>query len=431
MEKAKRIAAFCKAGIVFCIVYLLFAVAFEVFEVCGYSSLAGFIFGKLSRGIIGAFRFCCFSRLNGWLSQQLPKILALLDPVTIQAVVKTIGVGSILVAWIYAALDKRELGVRYSDFIDRFCNHYHIFTIVYIFSVLICVWLTGCGMVEAGVASMLLVLLGIALQAAVFIGFVQDKDQRKKYALEYWEQKMQGSLTLEEIANLENNILFDDSGTCDKMCTMRNSGLIKYMQQHKECAILDLSYSWENLLRGKNRSQQMLLIHSSYREICDRKRLDKENIFIFCSSYIFWRYREQNIKLNSWQDSPKLIHYILEDVQQIREKLTSESETRDCMELVYNLLAWTCFFSRKSSFFNSQLNAFMQADREFNNNNEIKKQGKKLVQLILREDFSRESKYHEHIYEMAWRRSVVGGGEGITECPLNSGSRGGVPVNIP
>ena len=44
---------------------------------------------------------------------------AFINPKSIEKLADTIGIGSILIVWLYSSLDKRELGIKYSRELDR------------------------------------------------------------------------------------------------------------------------------------------------------------------------------------------------------------------------------------------------------------------------------------------------------------------------
>lgn len=387
-----------------------------------------FIFGFLALlildlfiALLGKIENCEYSglisRLCGWLDCKQPLASCFLNLEAMQAVAKTIGVCSILIAWIYAELDKQELGVKYSTALKQICREYHILVIVHIASVLICVWMTECGNYEISVISTIIILLCMCLQATVFVGFIQNRELRKECAVAYWKKQVEKSPPkLEELACLERGIPYDDCDICAEMCAIRNYRIYMYIKNETEHQCLSLEElrtrvmpdvleslfcRWEYLLHGKTVDQRAPIIHISYKNYV--KMEDKHRThgvtFAFCASYILWYQREQNAKLNHQPNLVETMRCILEDVRQICGKLPANCQTSCCLELLYNLLSWAYFFDGQAAFFDNQLNVFGPAGSKWNTP-DIKEWSETFIRKALRSEPSK------CVFELAWQRSV-------------------------
>lgn len=342
------------------------------------------------------------SRLCGWPDCKQPLAYCFLNLKAMQAVAKTIGVCSILIAWIYAELDKQELGVKYSTALKQICREYHILVIVHIASILICVWMTECENYEISAISMIIILLCVCLQSIVFVGFIHNSELRKECVVSYWKEQIEnGNLELEETACLERGIPHDDCDVCAKMCMIRNNRIAIYIKNKNDennYALERLFRRWEHLLHGKTVDQRAPIIHISYEKM-EEANETYEVTFAFCASYILWYQREQNAKSNHQQNLVETMHCVLEDIRQICGKFSAGCQTSCCLELLYNLLSWAYFFDGQAAFFDNQLNVFGPADSKWNTP-DVKEWGKAFIRQALRSEPS------DCVFELAWQRSV-------------------------
>lgn len=203
--------------------------------------------------------------------------------VNIEAITKigeAIGLCSFLIAWIYASLDKRELGFRYSELLQELYPGYHHFVVLHAVSFIVCMWMCKLGKMEPAALALILLLVGITLQWNVLKNLILFTKKRVKIALDRWKRlvndasKKSDSKELLRYIHLMAEALVLGTDSCHrKLFSIFTHATEQYVMCPKliesnqwETLIQDLAKIWCTLLDGRKPSEQGIFVSSVFQE---------------------------------------------------------------------------------------------------------------------------------------------------------------------
>lgn len=297
---------------------------------------------------------------------------AIVNTESILEVAKTIGLGSLFVAWIYAELGKSELGKPYVDLLKDFCSRYYLRTFSHIAAVLACIWLSITGTIESSFLALVIVMVGLVDQAIVLTRFIFYSKRRKEIAITRWKHTFNisnnpqndSTISPSDLYTLEDAISVKDS-CCEALCNCLAQAILNYIQcssaagSKKESIIIAISNFWENLFEGRSENEQSLLLFkmiSQFESCCDQSQ---ERILV-SSGYLMWlcRHYAREGKDSDESDSNVMLK-ILSDITQINHRADPSSQIPKCLDTLYVLLAWMHFLCNDIILCQQLLESFM------------------------------------------------------------------------
>lgn len=186
-------------------------------------------------------------------------------------VAETIGFSSILVAWIYAALDKTEFGVCYGDLVQEIVPCYVFFVIVHFVCILLCVFLSTVKLIESAWISLAIILLNGGIQCKILLCVILSAERRKRIAIMVWDGRISDAnptFSLEVPLNIAGAIteeVIDSTEELQKRLSNAMDLIIKRAAGHKE-AIENIGRIWTRLLYDKTSENQIILSHNILKE---------------------------------------------------------------------------------------------------------------------------------------------------------------------
>lgn len=217
----------------------------------------------------------------------------------IRKTAETVGFGSILIAWIYAVLDREELGFKYGDLLLAMYPAYHLFVLGHLLSMLICVWLTETGMLEGAIISLSIVVLGCIIHWKALSNLVFLSTKRKNVAMNEWESTVTRDWEFVSqyqsiIYNIIDAFCIDDRGCYEKMQQYLTLALLKFANdfkmeetEHNGQILSDISHMWDRLMRGRPNSERFLILDSIF-HTCKQYQQYQTSIGPICAGYILW-----------------------------------------------------------------------------------------------------------------------------------------------
>lgn len=221
-------------------------------------------------------------------------------------VAETIGVCSILVAWIYAALDKTELGIRYDELVRRKLPGYHGYVAVHFVGVLLCLWLSTAGMTEGAVLALCGVLYASLLQWKVLYGVVLSSGHRRELALGVWDSRAETAQSAEEVKAVALDMIgvIAGQGAAETAPLMEKlvAVVLEYGRRCRtehgasglELAVEDVSWFWGRLLRGTEKSERIYTARDLF-SCCGG---DGHDYGVICAGYVLWRLNDAIMRGN-------------------------------------------------------------------------------------------------------------------------------------
>ncbi len=292
-----------------------------------------------------------------------PQMISFFNIAAMKDVAKTVGISSILVLWIYNKLDKQEFGIKYSDLLKKQFQGYHVCVMTHILSILICIWAANVGSIECAALSLAIILLNMVLQMYVLLGIILNTNRRKSLAYLVWEEQLNRFPGRETRLSLEENIPCDDSEACKEMCK-----LFMHSLYCDEPSLEEFSYSWETLMRGKNRKSQMILADNCIAvswEGNDRSATSKEErCFCIWASYLLWYQRD----FGEFHESTDSFSAIYDEIFRMYARDAADKDAKQCLVLCGALLGTAYFMTGQARILNAQLASLASLTSEQNIN---------------------------------------------------------------
>ena len=233
-----------------------------------------------------------------------PAVYLLRGIINLDAVLKmgeAVGICSFLIAWVYASLDKKELGFRYSELLVELYPGYHRFVLLHLVAFLVCIWMTKTEKLEAAVLSLTIVLAESVLQWNTLKNLILFSEKRMKIALDRWNwlidensQKPNDEL-LVTINNIADALIFDVNSCYENMLQILSRAIAKYIdscpklfdkEEEYVRTLWEISRIWDRVLSGKSQSDRELLLVGLLRHSI--RNFSRGNVL--CVGYLLWFY---------------------------------------------------------------------------------------------------------------------------------------------
>lgn len=192
---------------------------------------------------------------------------------SIQNVAETVGFGSFLLVWIYAALDRQELGLRCSSLLQSLYPAYYIFLISHLISMLLCIALCSVGIIGGALLALCIVIWGGGLHVRVLSILIFNSERRRWAAANVWERRLLHAVVddtyLHEICAAAAVLTLEKDSATQRILRYFHQGLFRYvgsiywdMQTEPRAAqnaLMNLAQVWENLLLQRTEQERMAL----------------------------------------------------------------------------------------------------------------------------------------------------------------------------
>lgn len=263
------------------------------------------VIGSIAAELICGRSICaCLRQFGEPIDEFMVALLPLASAVSVSKIADTIGVCSVLIGWIYASLDKTELGIRYSTLADSCLPGYHIYVAAHFIGVLLCIWLSAAGLVESAVLVLLGVLYDSWLQWDVLWHVILSSKHRRNLAMEVWRTQTgnaKDAKSLKELAlEIARVVAEKNIGETLPLQKQLVEVLIRYVEQYREedpvkgleNAIEEISWMFGYLFEKKEMNEQVFLSRYVF-SYCEE---DCGDYGAICAAYILWLIRDKVAK---------------------------------------------------------------------------------------------------------------------------------------
>ena len=342
---------------------------------------------------------------------------------SIRSVAETIGFGSILLAWIYAVLDKQELGFRYSKLLRAVYPAYHCFVIAHLVAILLCVGLSEVGAVDVALVALTIVFWSGFIHCKAMFLLIFKSNDRRRAAADEWEQrlirnKVDGSY-LSDLCNVTNVLDLETDPAAQRIRSYFYCGLVRYamsiddyssaIKEEIQRVLSDLAQVWDLLLRPRTNSERLLLAGEVLGMVNSQKSKElqsKQNVCPgpVCLAYVICVYRlcdEINVEANEENairrtnqqlkltclhcDSPEVVNYLLISKQLFTwmslyaDKIPLDSdlfmETKKCecpgdKEMLYAMVCLLLPDRARKNYFDAICSQLFSCDYQFSDGEE-------------------------------------------------------------
>lgn len=210
-------------------------------------------------------------------------ILSITNLEAVLSISQTVGFSSVLIVWVYSSFDKEQLGFRYSELLQELYPNYNLFVLSHFCSVVSAIGLSKAKYLESAIVSLIILLLGCALQWKALENLILFEDKREKIACDKWQWELDSSRPTANNTNVTDgaaekeryhsrllSIAHVISGCGDK-----HSGRLEDLfardfslffivcgggagqPEHYEATLHKLSEIWAALLEGKPQSERI------------------------------------------------------------------------------------------------------------------------------------------------------------------------------
>lgn len=279
----------------------------------------------------------------------------------IKKTAETVGFGSVLIAWIYAVLDKEELGFQYSDLLRAVYPAYHYFVLGHLAAILLCVWLAESGMMEGSLLSLAIVGTGCVIHWKALSSLVFISSKRKNIAINEWSRKVsewdvKDSEDEDEdfrhqaiLYGISDVLSVHDRDSAEKLQCCLAQALSKFIstfkeetEEHRKQILLNISHLWDRIMWDRTTSERSLLLDSILRA-CLRETSD---IGPICAGYILWLYKNcADIKSMDKDIRPQEAHLLLlrNELGTMQIRFCDQDKLVQSTSAVFTLLVWMHF----------------------------------------------------------------------------------------
>lgn len=259
--------------------------------------------------------FCAWLRMNNvWADCFIGALAPFFHADSVLKVAETIGVCSILIAWIYASLDKVELGICYEELVRKKLRGYHYYVAVHFVCVLLCLWLCKAEMVAASVVALCGVACTSCLQWKVLNSVVLSSAHRRELAMSVWRSRVKESAqNAAESKKLALNMIsvIAGKGSTETLPLQREFITVvkNYVKQCRtedvdgglERAVEDAAWFWDRLLGGAGKSEQIYRARGLFL-CCDG---DGDDYGAISAGYVLWLMNDTIMRGEQANKSPE------------------------------------------------------------------------------------------------------------------------------
>lgn len=233
-----------------------------------------------------------------WFSQNL-LLPSLFNVESIKNVVETIGISSILLAWLYASLDKLEIGIRYIDILRKKYRHFIKCTFSHIIAVLLCIWSCYSGALELSLLSLIVILWGSIIHWKAIKNIIIYSSSRNLMAISIWKQELNDAYKDNSSANSllqKVNKIIATIDPLDEHFVVTSELILLSMNytykksiDEKRNPIISLTEIWDCLLSNKSENERFTISRIVLKKLSEELVNQDSHInFTIVGAYVLW-----------------------------------------------------------------------------------------------------------------------------------------------
>lgn len=236
----------------------------------------------------------------------LDDIRPLVNSNAILEVSKAVGLSSLPIAAVFAAWRRNELGLKYSELLEKICPRYSHYVRIHFFAVLSCLWFSSVGALEFALLSLCVVLLGFPLQWHVLCVLVLYPKIRRTIAVHLWQDKLhllsgqfRDITAFHDIFSFASHCLDTDGIYNERTPDIFADGLFKYVEDHPEDAsysatqsLYEIQVIWDQLLLHRSSAEQKILVRWIFQHLMTKHGQNyAPALGMICAGYVLRLHR--------------------------------------------------------------------------------------------------------------------------------------------
>lgn len=296
----------------------------------------------------------------------------------IKAVVDGIGLSSIVITYVFAERNSRELSISYLSLAYQVQPQYKCLVILHYTSVLTCLWTTRMGDLEVSLFLLIIILVGCIRMYRVVELLILSPDRRQEIAIKMLKKQVKEN-------EIEKNVEIEDAVEIERSITqqLRNVHLIidqiekvdaegrrklyqillglwmslneriihanMAMKTEDELSILQFAARtsanmWARILRGSQPEDKTIIVNELIVEASKNEGQNGQSCGIIYAGYVLWLY--EWIIENGTKDGTEVLKKLRENIDSCIEHLegTMDSAKRSIYQIAV-AIHWMYFFS--------------------------------------------------------------------------------------
>lgn len=309
--------------------------------------------------------------------RQMPHFLNL---TAVRRTAETVGFGSILIAWLYASLDKEELGLTYSDLLRAVYPTYSRFVIGHLIAMLSCVWCAESGMLEGALLSLLLILMGVVIHWRALSSLVYKPARRRQAAIDEWNRKIdewdETECGDQDSKASHQSVFYDiadvlsihDRDSAQQMQRCFARALFRFTaayhqetdkgkektdtdgeRMHRAQLLTDVSHLWDRAAGRRTGGERVLMLDGVLRS-CIQESREEAELGPICAGCVLWLYRScaDTAKGTALPQEARLLR-LRDDLDSVRARFRGSegSPVVRYIDEVFTLLVWIHFLNKE------------------------------------------------------------------------------------
>lgn len=332
---------------------------------------------------------------------------------------KAIGICSVFIGWMYAALDKEELGKKYWNLLDQRYKRYSLLVGIHFTVVLACLWLAKIEYIESAFIAELIMLCGCILQWRAIKNIILSAEKRRSTAINLWKSEIQEAEKQENKEKQYETLkgiakVISDCGInrCYELEAIFTSHVVAYLSsfENEKIALQKEIEIWSSLFTKDDKSARIFIsanMFSNLNILMDNNATEKKHkaLCIISVAYILWlhNYYFTNSKSEARMNEREYVLQSIKNEFAIVKLQTNGIGKQTIFEYGNSavvVLTWLYFVLELIGF--SELLGLNQSVRT-----EMKPIYKEMANGALSEkggDFGFSDEQQEHAFEVAFRR---------------------------
>lgn len=231
---------------------------------------------------------------TGWIHNVLEYIITtvhgFVSSTAIFEIAKAIGICSVFIGWMYASLDKEEIGKKYKELLDYRYKFYSWFVGIHFIAVLACMWLAKVDYLESASIAVAALLWGCILQWKAIKNIILSSAQRKRTAIKVWKCDLQKEdKQYEKLKSMAKVISTCGINRCDQLEEVFVEHVSAFLSgiECKEQSMQKALELWSSLFTNNEKSSRIFIATNIFSKL-DEKNVDKEALCIISAAYVLW-----------------------------------------------------------------------------------------------------------------------------------------------
>lgn len=286
---------------------------------------------------------------------------AILRANTSLEVIKAIGISSAFIMLVINAVDKRVLGLRYGEIIQRHFPYYWVCSIIHVVFTLGGIASGTAGASESTLLSLFIVIFGLFIQWQVMLKLILCKQDREKLADSVWEEQIENQATAQKTYSVLQQLASEIeqcSGHVPALLLNRFADALIYFSQKGtlNIRVTQIADVWATVLRGRSETNKDILVGKIFSTCINYDRINlsarRNALITICGGLLVYQIKRE-VAGNASQDIETKLAAIAGKIgcmiYQIPEIVSPEAiELKDhihrCLCTLFTVIAWVAFY---------------------------------------------------------------------------------------